>query len=152
MAIVLIVLFLTVPLIEIMLFIKVGGVIGAVPTILIIIATAIAGGILLRVQGLSVWRRAQASLNRGEMPVAEVFDGLCLLLAGLVLLTPGFLTDAFGLLLFIPPLRRWIGRGLLRRLLIPRAPRRRPGVVIEADYYEIKDEDDDDLRPPPPVG
>lgn len=143
MAIVLILLFLTVPLIEILLFIKVGGAIGALPTILIILTTAIAGGILLRVQGLSVWRRAQSSLNRNEVPVAEVFDGLCLLLAGLLLLTPGFLTDSFGLLLFIPPLRRGIGRGLLRRLLVPRGPRRRPSTVIEADYFEIKDDDDD---------
>lgn len=114
MPLILLVLFIAVPVIEIGVFIQVGGLIGLWPTLAIVILTAVAGTALLRQQGLSVMGRAQESLNRGEMPLREVFDGACLLLAGALLLTPGFVTDATGLMLFLPPVR-----DALRRTIVP---------------------------------
>lgn len=97
--------FVGIPLIEIAVFIRVGGLIGLWPTIAIVILTAALGSWLLRMQGFKTLVRAQQSFERGEMPVAELFDGLCLLVAGALLLTPGFVTDIIGFLLFIPPVR-----------------------------------------------
>jgi UPF0716 protein FxsA len=118
MAILLLAMFIAIPIIEIGLFIEIGGWIGLWPTLAIVIVTAFAGTTLLRLQGLAVLQRAQASMARNELPVQEVFDGLCLLIAGILLLTPGFFTDAVGFMLFVPPFRRFaafsIGRWLVR--------------------------------------
>ena len=107
MAILLLAMFIAIPIIEIGLFIEIGGWIGLWPTLAIVIVTAFAGTTLLRLQGLAVLQRAQASTARNELPVQEVFDGLCLLIAGILLLTPGFFTDAVGFMLFVPPFRRF---------------------------------------------
>lgn len=109
-------LFIAVPLLEIAVFIQVGGFIGLWPTIGLVLLTAVVGTSLLRAQGLATLNRAQASMQRGEMPLREVFDGACLLVAGVLLLTPGFVTDAMGLLLFLPPVRAgllgWVGQAV----------------------------------------
>jgi UPF0716 protein FxsA len=110
-------LFALVPIVEIGIFIEVGGLIGLWPTIAIVILTAAAGTVLLRSQGLAVLRKAQEDLNAGRMPVAQLYHGLLLFFAGALLLTPGFLTDTIGLLLFVPALRAWIGKSLFERLL-----------------------------------
>ncbi len=110
MGLILFLLFLTIPLIEIGLFIQVGGLIGLWPTIGIVILTAVLGAALWRQQGLAVMARAQEALNRGELPVTEVMDGAFLLVAGALLLTPGFATDTFGFLLFVPAFRQFLGR------------------------------------------
>lgn len=168
-------LFIAVPIIEIAVFIQVGGLIGLWPTIAIVVATAFAGTALLRQQGLATLRRAQDSMNRGEMPLAEVFDGACLLFAGALLLTPGFVTDATGLMLFLPPVRAWLRKAVVPALVRsgrvrystfgtgaggagphgprggggggpdPSAPPRRP-YEIEGEYREV------DGEPPPPGG
>ncbi|MGB0920333.1 MAG: FxsA family protein [Alphaproteobacteria bacterium] len=109
-AFILFALFIGVPVAEIGLFIEVGGWIGLWPTLVTVILTALIGTALLRAQGFSVMTRAQEALNRGEVPVDEGVHGVFLLVAGLLLLTPGFLTDAIGFALFIPPLRLAIGR------------------------------------------
>lgn len=109
-----------IPIIEITLLIQVGGIIGVWRTVALIVITAVIGTALLRAQGLRTLQAAQASLNRNEMPVAELFDGACLLVAGVLLLTPGFVTDTIGLLLFIPPVRRLV-RALLSRWVSTRA-------------------------------
>ena len=97
MALVLLAAFIAVPVIEIALFIEIGGWIGLWSTIGVVILTAFAGTTLLRLQGLTVLQRVQESAARNEIPVEEVFTGLCLLVAGVLLLTPGFFTDAsFG--------------------------------------------------------
>lgn len=118
MAILLLAMFIAIPIIEIGLFIEIGGWIGLWPTLGIVIVTAFAGTTLLRLQGLAVLQRAQQATVRNELPVQEVFDGLCLLIAGILLLTPGFFTDTVGFLLFVPPFRRFaasaIGRWLVR--------------------------------------
>jgi len=109
--------FLATPILEIVLFIQVGGVIGVVPTILIVIVTAIVGSILLRLQGSAVIRRTQLALRAGELPVDPVIDGISLLVAGALLLTPGFFTDAVGFLLFVPPFRRSLARWIFEHMM-----------------------------------
>ncbi len=102
----LLILFLTVPLLEIYLLIQVGSVIGALPTVFLVVFTAVVGAFLLRMQGFATMRRVQATLARGELPAIEMLEGLVLLISGALLLTPGFFTDIVGFLCLIPPLRR----------------------------------------------
>ncbi|MBT3399253.1 MAG: FxsA family protein [Rhodospirillaceae bacterium] len=112
MPILILFLFIGIPLIEIYLFIQVGGSIGVWPTIGLVVLTAFIGTALLRQQGMATLARAQAELDQQKLPVRELFDGVCLLVGGLLLLTPGFLTDALGFALLIPPLRFVLGRGV----------------------------------------
>jgi UPF0716 protein FxsA len=139
--------------VEIYVFLQVGGLIGTWPTIAIVVLTAILGTWLLRLQGLATLRRFQHSLAQNVLPVGEVFDGLCLLVAGALLLTPGFVTDTIGFLLFVPPLRRWIGTSIAAHLQRTgrlhmsatmggtqqeqRDRRDGDGVVIDGDYEEV---------------
>lgn len=109
--------FIIVPIAEIAVFIEAGQVIGLGWTLAIVVATAMAGTWLLRRQGTQVLAQTQARLNRGELPMGEIFTGLCLVVAGALLLTPGFLTDSVGLLLFVPPVRHAIGYFVLRRMV-----------------------------------
>lgn len=109
--------FIAVPIIEIALFIKAGQLIGVLPTILLTVGTAIAGSFLMRVQGFAVLNRFTEAAAKGEMPLTPVIDGIGILVAGLLLMTPGFFTDSLGLLLFIPQLRRAGVRWLFARAL-----------------------------------
>jgi len=106
--------FIGLPLLEIAVFIEVGGAIGVWPTIALTVATALAGSLLLRAQGLAALNRARIQMDQGQLPAREMFEGVCLVLAGALLLVPGFVTDALGLLLFLPPFRE------LLRLMIAR--------------------------------
>ena len=99
------VLLLIVPILEIACFIAVGGAIGIGWTLLLILVTAIIGTWLLRVQGLGLIARMQGELRAGRVPARELVHGLMLALAGVLLLTPGFVTDAVGFALFVPPVR-----------------------------------------------
>jgi len=103
---ILIILFIAIPVVEIYLLIKVGSVIGAIPTILMIIGTAVLGAALLRMQGISTFKRVQGAMQRGEIPAIEMLEGLILLVSGALLLTPGFFTDAIGFVALVPPMRR----------------------------------------------
>lgn len=114
----LLLLFLLVPLVEIYFLIKVGDVIGAGWTVFLVVFTAVLGAWLLRLQGLSTLNRVQQSLQRGELPAATMLEGLLLLLAGALLLTPGFVTDSIGFLLLVPPLRHAVARWLIRQGLL----------------------------------
>lgn len=98
--------FLIIPILEIYLLIKVGGIIGAIPTVFAIVATAAIGAFLIRYQGISTLNRVQNSLQRGEIPAIEMFEGLILLICGALLLTPGFFTDTIGFIALIPAVRR----------------------------------------------
>jgi UPF0716 protein FxsA len=106
LALIILALVIGIPLVEILVFIEVGSEIGALNTVLITVVTALIGMALLRVQGLGVLMRAQQAIERKEAPVNEIFEGVFLAIAGLFLLIPGFVTDAIGFLLFLPPLRR----------------------------------------------
>ena len=110
--------FLVVPVVEIYLFIEVGGAIGAAATIGIVILTAVAGAWLFRAQGLSTLDRARNSMAQGQVPAMELMEGVFLLLAGAFLLTPGFFTDALGFAFLVPPLRRGLIQLALRRSVI----------------------------------
>ena len=114
----LLILFLSVPLIEIYLLIQVGGILGALPTVGLIILTAILGAGLLRLQGLSTMQRVRQTMARGEVPAIEMLEGLVLLFCGALLLTPGFFTDIIGFLGLVPVLRRGLILWLLSKGLI----------------------------------
>lgn len=134
--------FVGAPLVELYLLIEVGSAIGAVPTIALSLFTAALGGLLVRMQGFTVLFRAQSALGHRELPALELLEGALLLLVGLALLLPGFITDAVGFLLLIPPLRRWLIVNWLKsrgNLQPPPGPppageERRPDRIIEGDY------------------
>ena len=100
--------FLLVPIVEIFLLIHVGGIIGAAWTILLVVLTAVIGVRLLKIQGVSTLKRAQNKMQTGQMPAQEMLEGMGLVVAGAFLLTPGFFTDAVGLLLLLPLTRAWL--------------------------------------------
>ena len=102
------------PLVELYLLIEVGSRIGALPTILLSVFTALVGAWLVRLQGISVLFRVQQVLARGEAPAIEMLEGALLMLAGLMLLFPGFITDTLGFLLLVPALRRGMAVAFLR--------------------------------------
>lgn len=116
--------FLTVPIVEIYLLIKIGAVLGVLPTISLVVITAVIGAYLLRIQGFSTWLRLQQSLAQGTIPALEMVEGPILLVGGALLLTPGFFTDAVGFLCLIPQTRRRIAQHLLRKWLSPLPERR----------------------------
>lgn len=111
-------LFLLVPLTEIYLLIEVGSMLGAVPTIAIVVSTALIGAALVRFQGFSTLARAQGEILQKRVPTMAVMEGGILLLAGVMLFIPGFFTDAIGFLLLVPPLRQYLlGQFLTRRVM-----------------------------------
>ncbi len=126
----LLLLFLLVPTVELALLIEVGSRIGTMPTLALIAITGVLGAFLARSQGLSVLRHMQSEVAAGHLPAATLVDGGIILLAGAVLITPGFLTDAVGFLCLVPAFRKLIRRVLWRRL--QRAiQKERPQVLID---------------------
>lgn len=111
----LLLIFIVVPLAELAVLIKVGGAIGILWTFLLILVTAFVGVTLLRAQGLATLMRASERMQQGNMPVKELAEGFLLALAGALLLTPGFLTDAFGFSLLLPGVRSVMAASLLSR-------------------------------------
>lgn len=146
-------LFAAVPIIEIYLFIVIGGQIGALPTIALIIITALIGLNMLRVQGLDTMSRYRQTAMQGEIPAFEMIEGVFLLVGGVMLLTPGFFTDALGFLCLVKTSRLWIIRHLAhrfeagpdgftfyaRRSERRQTQRRKPW--IEGEYRKEEDED-----------
>ena len=98
-------LLLIVPLLEIAAFVIIGGEIGVFYTLALIVVTAIIGSILLRIQGFGLLNKIQTDMNEGKVPAREMVHGLMIMIAGVLLLTPGFVTDTCGFLLFVPPIR-----------------------------------------------
>lgn len=116
MPLILLLIIVGVPILELMLLIEVGKYIGAIYTVGLVIVTAAIGITLVRMQGYAALTRAQASLDENRLPVGEAVDGVFLLFAGGLLLFPGFITDAIGLLLLIPIVRRGLGLAIWRAL------------------------------------
>lgn len=114
----LLLIFLVVPLVEIYVLIEIGGIIGALPTVLACVGTAVLGGGLLRYQGFQTLRRAQRNMDRGQVPAMEMFEGVALAFGGALLLTPGFVTDVAGFLCLIPWTRRALIAAALRRMQV----------------------------------
>jgi UPF0716 protein FxsA len=106
---------LALPFIELAVFIAAVGWVGFLPALAAIIVVGLAGGWLVKRQGLGVWRRADGRLKAGEVPSAEVVNGLLVLIAGALLLFPGFVSDVVAIALLIPPVRALVRRMLFRR-------------------------------------
>ena len=156
-------LFIAVPIAEIVIFIEAGDLIGLWATLLMVVLTAIVGTAILRHQGMSALRRAEAALQRNELPMEEVVTGICLLVAGALLLTPGFLTDSIGFALLAPPFRRFLGSLVFHHFVnsgrtsiwMARAdtsghsPNNSPsdtagpGTVIDGEFYEVNNSPSD---------
>ncbi len=98
-------LFIMIPLAEIMVFMKMTGIIGLGTSLLLAFLTAILGGAIVKYQGIQTLSKAQNNLNQGQLPSKELFDGLCIVAAGATLITPGFITDIIGFSLLVPALR-----------------------------------------------
>lgn len=128
---------LALPFVEIAVFIEVGERIGLWPTVALTLFTSCTGYLLLRRQGLATLMRAREAMARDEPPIEEMLDGLAILLAGALLMVPGFVTDAFGLLLFVP----WIRRAMRRRIwtTVEIRERRARGATIETAYTVVED-------------
>ena len=132
----LVVLFLALPFVEIYVIVQVAHVIGALDTVVALAAISLAGAWLVKREGMSTFRRGQAQVRAGHVPGDELVDGLMILLAGALLVTPGFVTDALGLVLLVPPVRygvrraarAWLHRSALRHAARAGPPARRgPG-------------------------
>jgi len=149
-------LFIGIPVIEISLLIRVSNVIGGFNTIAFVIFTAVLGAYLVKQQGLATLAKLQEEANAGRVPAQQILEGVALLVAGTVLLTPGFATDAFGFALLIPPIRlaiiKWFARKGLHNTVnfqfnstsgaYPNSPTsdHRNGSVIEGEYTSHRDE------------
>ena len=121
------------------LLIEVGGQIGTLPTIGLVMLTAVIGVALLKRQGLATLTRGVGRMQRGEVPIGEMAEGILLAVAGALLLTPGFVTDAVGFLLLWPPSRVMVARWMLSRVTIlagapPSGPANPPPHTIEGDF------------------
>ncbi|EJL6552611.1 FxsA family protein [Vibrio cholerae] len=111
-------LFIAVPVIEIALFIQVGGVLGVWPTIALVLLTAIVGVSLVRSQGLQTLLTVQQRLAQGQLPAQQILEGVMLAVAGVLLLTPGFFTDILGMLVLLPAPRAYFAKQLMSRVVV----------------------------------
>jgi UPF0716 protein FxsA len=133
---------LALPFIEIATFIKVGGLIGVMPTLAAVALTSLTGALVLRHQGLSLAARIQNALRDGALPGRTLFDAMAVFMAGFLLLVPGFFTDIVGLLLLLPPVRGLLYDRLSRNMTVvtatSEAPPDRPRVIEldSGDYRE----------------
>ncbi len=115
---ILVFLFIVLPIAELVVLIKVGSEIGAFPTIGLLLLTAVVGVVLLKRQGLATLTRVNQRLSSGELPAKEVIEGMVLALGGVLLLAPGFITDAVGLLCLLPGTRHWFMYQLMKRTVV----------------------------------
>jgi UPF0716 protein FxsA len=146
----LVLLFIVVPIAELVVVIQVGQAIGVWWTIALLIADSILGAVLMRAQGRAAWRRFNEAMQAGRVPAREVLDGALVMFGGLLLLTPGFITDILGLLLLIPPTRALVrgvlGRRLTHRMVVSMTgPRAQPDDVVDGTAVDIEN---DRLTPP----
>ena len=139
----LVALFILLPLAELYVILKVGDAIGVLWTLLLLAADSVIGAMLLRSQGRAVWRRFNQALAEGRMPHREVQDGVLVIFGGAFLITPGFITDVFGVALLLPPTRALIRRGGMRAI-----GRRMAGRVAVRSYYDVEGTATEPERPP----
>ena len=123
--------FTIIPIIEIYLLIEIGSMFGALTAVTLVILTGFLGAFLARMQGLQTLYRIQESLREGRIPSGELLDALLIVIAGLVLLTPGFLTDSAGFLLLIPATRNSIKYWLRRQIELRYMSNRPEDIIIE---------------------
>jgi UPF0716 protein FxsA len=111
-------LFIAVPIIEIGLFIQVGGFLGFWPTIGLVLVTAFVGASLVRSQGLQTLLSMQQRIHAGELPAQQILEGVMLAVAGVLLLTPGFMTDLMGMVVLLPHARAYLARKLMEKVVV----------------------------------
>lgn len=161
---ILLTIFIAIPLMEIAILIKVGQLIGVLPTVMIVIGTAILGLIVLQRQSLGVLTRASEAIAAGETPIGPVIDGAFQMLAGILLISPGLMADTIGLLLLIPFLRRGLAKLIVGSLVKsgslhvmvfgdgpPQSPNRRAdrdsgvqdGTIIDGEFRRLDDGEPD---------
>ncbi|MCZ4272250.1 FxsA family protein [Maritalea porphyrae] len=128
-------LFLLVPIVEIAIFVAMGGLVGFWWTMGGVVFTAVLGSYLLRLQGFAVWAEVQGKLGAGQFPGRSIVDGIMLAIAGALLLTPGFFTDAVGFALFVPQVRYFIFEQLRQRISIVSAS----GYTQYSSQYSAQD-------------
>lgn len=142
---------LLLPLLEIAGFVVVGSRIGALATVGLVILSALVGTVLLRVQGLGAMRRIQSEMAAGAEPGRQIVHGAMIMMAGLLLIIPGFITDIFGLLLFLPPVRDAVWSAISGRITVVGGvtgfsgarPSARPTRVIDLDERDYREIDGD---------
>ena len=141
----LILLFVVLPVTELWLLLRVGAVVGPVPTIGLVILTGVVGASLARREGLKTLQHMMSATQRGEMPAAHMFDGLAIFLGGALLLTPGILTDIVGFSLLVP-----LTRGLLQRYMAEWFRKRMEAGSVVVHYAHHNYNPTDPSPPPPP--
>lgn len=145
MMLLLVILFVAVPILEIAMIIRVESWIGTWQTIALLVVDSLVGAWLLRQQGRGAWRRLNEALFAGRIPARETVDGALVILGGALLLTPGFITDAAGLALLVPPSRalvrpllvRWAGRRMTVAATVVRTPRPGGGFDVDGTATEV---------------
>ena len=151
----LLVLFIAVPLVEIYVLVEIGRVIGSLATLFFLIFTAVLGAMLVRMQGLTTLWNIQQELNAGRLPATEVVEGVVIVVAGALLLTPGFVTDSVGFLCLVPAFRRKVIAAFLQRQGGVTVHARRPAEPFQQQGRDserhqgwvIEGEVEDDSRP-----
>ncbi len=144
--------FLIIPILEIYFLTEMGGLIGAFPTALLVVVSAVVGAHLLKTQGFATWTRLQNTLREGKIPAYELIEGPIILIGGALLLTPGFITDALGLLCLIPASRRKIAELLMRHAwaqtgIDPIKPTASPGETLEGEFERQSDKNPTSGKP-----
>lgn len=139
------IIFIIIPLVELAIFIAVSDLIGLGTALLLVLLSAIVGGGMVRHQGLQTLASVSAALEQGRVPLSALFDGICLVAAGALLIVPGFLTDMLGILLLVPSMRAFL-RGAIRDhtdwgLAAPEDPVSHPS-VIEGEYERVERPDE----------
>ncbi len=145
--------FVLVPLVEMYLLITVGGYLGALPTVGLVMLTAVIGVALLKRQGLATLARASERFNSGQLPAQEMAEGIMLAVAGALLLTPGFVTDGVGFALLVPPVRAWLAGQIslpvsmqgpmdMRGQGNPQGSAHNQGTVIEGEIVRRESDDE----------
>ena len=140
------IIFLALPLIEIAGFVVVGSEIGALATVGLVIATTILGSVLLRIQGFGIMTRIRETMEKGGEPGRDLVHGFMVMLAGVLLFLPGFVTDAIGLVLFIPPVRDLAWKFLSKRITVvnvggfARRPGGRPTIDLDEDEFSRRND------------
>jgi len=133
-------LFLLIPLVEIYFLIKVGSIIGAIPTVALVVFTALLGAMLLRFQGMATLQRTRSAMAQGQLPAMEMFEGVLLVFSGALLLTPGFVTDTIGFLFLVPAFRKIVIRWFLSKSTISSQTFRDPSDKSSPDPHTIEGE------------
>ena len=149
--------FVLIPVIEISLFISVGGYFGLWPTIAMVFLTAFLGASLVRSQGLQTLISVQSRLQQGELPAQQILEGMLLAVAGVLLFIPGFLTDMLGMIVLLPAPRRALAKYLMTKMVVKSAagfgghfeqPSDNDGHTFEGEYQRKNDDDNNHLNKP----